>query len=291
MWGFDDTNVGGQLRVGTGICPPIKEGNERINGSMMCEGPAVFGGPTEFDVNRATLMVGRTRNDDKDCTPADRSLFVKGNVAIDGDVGTSQTLQIWSNANTGIKINGSVTAIDINGNTTIDAFGDAIFKIGTDGDTLSGRFGSADARPKPFDIKHPTKGNGHRLRYACIEGPEVGVYHRGRLRRGKEISLPYYWKDLVHVESITVQLQPVGAHQDIIVKRWDEQKIYLQSNGGLPIDCFYHVYGERKDINPLITEYEGKECFDYPDPNYKPGTVNPRYDDPAFSGPPNTITM
>ena len=162
MWGFDDTNVGGQLRVGTGICPPIKEGNERINGSMMCEGPAVFGGPTEFDVNRATLMVGRTRNDDKDCTPADRSLFVKGNVAIDGDVGTSQTLQIWSNANTGIKINGSVTAIDINGNTTIDAFGDAIFKIGTDGDTLSGRFGSADARPKPFDIKHPTKGNGHR---------------------------------------------------------------------------------------------------------------------------------
>ena len=27
MWGFDDTNVGGQLRVGTGICPPIKEGD------------------------------------------------------------------------------------------------------------------------------------------------------------------------------------------------------------------------------------------------------------------------
>ena len=22
------------------------------------------------------------------------------------------------------------------------------------------------------------------------------------------------------------------------------------------IDCFYHVYGERKDINPLIVEYE-----------------------------------
>ena len=184
------------------------------------------------------------------------------------------------------------TAIDINNGTVwVDAQGEAYFAVGTGGKTMSARFAESDGKPKPFDIKHPTKGKGHRLRYACIEGPEVGVYYRGRLRRGKEISLPYYWKNLVHVESITVQLQPVGAHQDIIVKRWDDEKIYLQSNGGLPIDCFYHVYGERKDINPLITEYEGNECFDYPDPNYKPGVANPRYDDPAFSGPPNTITM
>ena len=293
--GLDDLIVGGQLRVGAGLVPAIKEGDTRINGSAHLEGPVVMGAPNSgeggFGDNVGTLMIARTTNDDKDCTPADRSLFVKGNVAIDGDVGTSQTLQIWSNANTAIKINGSVTAIDINGKTTIDAFGNAVFAIGTDGDTLSGRFNTADGRPKPFDIKHPTKGNGHRLRYACIEGPEVGVYYRGRLRRGKEIVLPYYWKDLVHVESITVQLQPVGAHQDIIVKRWDEQKIYLQSNGGLPIDCFYHVYGERKDINPLITEYEGNSWKDYPDPNYQPDAENPRYDDPAFSGPPNTITM
>ena len=290
-WGMDDCIVGGQLRVGTGLVPAIKEGDDKINGSMHAEGPVVFGSPGAFDDNVSTLMIARTTNDDKDCTPADRSLFVKGNVAIDGDVGTSQTLQIWSNANTAIKINGSVTAIDINGKTTIDAFGDAKFAIGTGGMNLSTRFGQADDRPKPFDIKHPTKGNGHRLRYACIEGPEVGVYYRGRLRRGKEIVLPYYWKDLVHVESITVQLQPVGAHQDIIVKRWDEQKIYLQSNGGLPIDCFYHVYAERKDINPLIVEYEGDKWQDYPDPNFQPDAVNPRFDDPAWSGPPNTITM
>ena len=303
--GVDDLIVGGQLRVGTGICPAIKEGDTRINGSAHMEGPVVLGAPNKdvsgapgaiagFSDNFATLMVARTTNKDEDCDPADRSLFVKGNVAIDGDVGTSQTLQIWSNANTAIKINGSVTAIDINGKTTIDAFGDAVFATGTGGQKLSTRFGQADDRPKPFDIKHPTKGNGHRLRYACIEGPEVGVYHRGRLRRGKEISLPYYWKDLVHMESITVQLQPVGAHQDIIVKRWDEQKIYLQSNGGLPIDCFYHVYGERKDINPLITEYQGDSWKDYPDPNYNPDKVKYKdqtFTDPAFSGPPNTITM
>ena len=281
-WGFDDINCGGRLQVGTGIVPAIKEGDEKINGSMHAEGPAVFGGPTEFPDNFATLMVGRTKNDDKDCVPADRSLWVKGNVLIEGDTGTAQTLYIDSSRD---------TAIDINGKTKIDNKGDAVFAIGTSGKTLSARFVEADSKPKPFDIHHPSKGEGWRLRYACIEGPEVAVYHRGRLRRGKEIVLPRYWKDLVHINSITVQLQPVGAHQDIIIKRWDDEKIYLQSMGGMPIDCFYHVYAERKDINPLIIEYAGKDCFDYPDPNYKPGVANPRYDDPDFAGPPNTITM
>ena len=130
-------------------------------------------------------------------------------------------------------------------------------------------------------MEHPSLGKGHRLRYACIEGPEVGVYYRGRLRNKKEITLPNYWKDLVHVESISVQLQPIGAHQDIIVKRWDAEKIYLQSNG-LPIDCFYHVYAERKDVNALITEYEGASWQDYPDSKY--------YDDPQFKGVVNTKT-
>ena len=282
-WGFDDINCGGRLQVGTGIVPAIKEGDEKINGSMHAEGPVVFGDPVAFDDNVATLMVGRTKNDDKDCVPADRSLYVKGNTVIEGDDGTSSTLNITSSAGQAININ--------DGTVWINDEGEAYFRTGTSGKTLSARFVEADSKPKPFDIQHPSKGEGWRLRYACIEGPEVAVYHRGRLRRGKEIVLPRYWKDLVHINSITVQLQPVGAHQDIIIKRWDDEKIYLQSMGGMPIDCFYHVYAERKDINPLIIEYAGKDCFDYPDPNYKPGVANPRYDDPDFAGPPNTITM
>ena len=71
------------------------------------------------------------------------------------------------------------------------------------------------------------------------------------------------------------RLQPIGAHQDIIIKRWDDEKIYLQAKGGMPIDCFYHVYAERKDINPLVAEYEGKTWEDYPDP---------KANDPSYSG-------
>ncbi len=236
----------------------------------------------------ANLMVTRCFNDDRDCNTGaiKLSLLTEGNVRINGDKGKPKTLDIQSEAGKAIDIN--------NGTVWIDDKGEAMFKVGTDGDTLSGRFNTADGRPKPFDIKHPSK-EGWRLRYACIEGPEVGVYYRGRVRnRHNVIDLPSYWKDLVNVDSISVQLTPIGAHQNVIVKRWDENKIYLQAQGGMPVDCFFHVYAERKDINPLITEYEGESWKDYPDPNYNPELTPPAertFNDPAFSGPPNTITM
>ena len=52
-----------------------------------------------------------------------------------------------------------------------------------------------------------------------------------------------------------------------MVKRIDENKIYLQSNGGMPIDCFYHIYAERKDGEKLIAEYPGESPADYPGDN------------------------
>ena len=294
----DDIRAGGQIRVGSAaICPPIKEGDHKINGSMHAEGPVVFGEPGAEAKQRATLIINRTDNDDDDSLKpkeVPRSLHVNGNVEINGDDGKDgseeETLLIRSETTNAINIKSEGGfAVRINGHTWINDEGEAIFKTGTSGKTLSARFSEADAKPKAFDIKHPSREK-HRLRYACIEGPEVGVYVRGRVKNEKVIILPYYWKDLVHEDSITVQLQPIGAHQDIIVKRWDDEKIYLQSRGGMPINCFYHVYAERKDVNPLIVEYEGNECFDYPDPNYKPGVDNPNYKDPEFSGPPNTIT-
>jgi hypothetical protein len=117
------------------------------------------------------------------------------------------------------------------------------------------------------------------------------VYHRGRVKNEKVIILPSYWKDFVYIDSISVQLQPIGAHQDVIVKRWDDEKIYLQSKGGMPIDCFYHVYAERNDINPLITEYEGESCEDYPDPNHHKISEDERnYKDPEYATEQNIRT-
>ena len=250
---FDDVNIGGQLIIGTGVFRAIKSGWRRINGSAGIEGPVVIGNQEAFPANEATLMVGPTTNDDDECFPATSSLGVSGR---------------------------RPTAVKTRGNMYIT--GDLYVTGSVDCKStgrLEARHKAADASPKKFDIVHPSQ-EGMRLAHACIEGAEVAIYHRGRIRNEKEIILPDYWKDLVHINSISVQLQPIGAHQDIIIKRWDDEKVYLQAKGGMPIDCFYHVYAERKDINPLTVEYKGETWEDYPDPTAE---------DPKYAGQ-NTIT-
>ena len=250
----------GQLRVsGENKIPTVlKTGPKNIKHCAYIQGCLQVGAVNDFtpaSPQKGTVMIG------KDISPvgALNALAVKGNIHQTGKLFTST--------------------------------GDAIFAIGTGGLTLSARFSAADARPKPFDLKHPSK-EGWRLRHACIEGPEVGVYCRGRLKNQKVIKLPHYWKDLVHIDSISVQLQAIGAHQDIIVKRWDDENVYLQSQGGLPINCFYHIYAERKDINPLIVEYEGDTFNDYPDPNHHIIPEKERnYNDEKYRGDRNTITL
>jgi hypothetical protein len=115
------------------------------------------------------------------------------------------------------------------------------------------RYGS-----KSFLIDHPTK-PGMKLEYGCLEGPEHSVYCRGKVLNRDYIELPQEWTGLVDETTITVSLTPIGAHQDIIVKRMDENKVYLQSKGGMPIHCFYHIFGTRKDIPKLVTEYYEEE--------------------------------
>ena len=218
------------------------------------------------------------------------SLAIKadGNLTVAGDGKTANALRISGGS--------SVDTIHVTG----DMFVTGAVDCGNKG-KLAARFGAADGRPKPFDIEHPTKGKGHRLRYACIEGPEVGVYYRGRLKESNVIHLPYYWKDLVDENSITVQLQPIGSNQNLVIQEFNNEFIVIaedSTNTDLitdlsTIDCFYHVYGERKDINPLIVEYEGKTWQDYPDPNFDPNKVDEdkrTYTDPRFAGPPNTYT-
>ena len=237
---LDDVNVGGQLHVGTGVYPAIKEGKNKINGSAALEGPVVVGPPNTYGSTEATLMVGPLSNSDPDCPSAKHAL----------------------------KVTGPGQAVYVKGNMYVSGTVDCLST-----GRLEARHSTADRKPKLFDMPHPST-PGMRLAHACIEGPEVSVFYRGRCRNSKEIVLPSYWKDLVHTNSISVQLQPVGAHQDIIVKRWDDEKVYLQSKGGMPIDCFYHIYAERKDCGPLVVEYTGEEHTDRPEADHDyPNTV------------------
>jgi len=171
---------------------------------------------------------------DDACTP-----YYHSTAQIDG-------LQINSPGITGsgdITISGSVTASQVTAS----------------GITLTTR--------KPFDIPHPTK-PGYRLRHVCLEGPESGVYYRGRLTNSNVINLPDYWRGLVDAETITVTLTQIGSSQDLIVDsiEWGSQ-IKIKSGNASNIDCFFLVHAERADGEKLIVEYEGKSSDDYPGDN------------------------
>ena len=224
---------GKQLQVGAGEPKALGKGTDMVRGSAYIEGPLQVGDDEAFDEISATVMIGPETNTDTEEHPFD-SLVVEGHVTINnGNMHTSNLL--------GVTGQGCAWR-----NSTIN-----------------------QQSWKGFDIKHPTKEK-HRLRHICVEGPEAAVYCRGRVCNGNNvIDLPSYWKGLVDYESITVQLTCLGSHQNVIVKRISpmERKVYLQSQGGMPVDAFYHIMAQRKDVPNLVVEYEGKTPADYPGDN------------------------
>jgi len=244
-----DLVAGGQVKIGAGICPAIGEGLGKINGSLGVEGPAVVGAPLSFPIAMGTLMVGPLMNMDPNIKPP----IVPGALCAPGVPHNPYSLTV--NGDAAVFWNLDV-AMQIAAGTLVIAQLDVWAMCGVH--RLS--------QKKDFDMPHPTK-EGWRLRHVCPEGPSSDVYFRGRVTNKKEILLPSYWKGLVDWTTITVNLTPAGAHQNVIVKRVDEEKVYLQSNGGIPIDCYYHIYGTRADGERLIPEYEGLTISDYPGDN------------------------
>jgi len=253
-----DRRIGGQLICGTGLPIALGIGDRRINGSVLAEGPVVFGDPIHFPTIYATVMIGPLRNRDPDCTQP----FIPGSLSLP----LNNPYELCVSKNAAVMGN-----LDVN------------FGIQSGGDMMAGgdvfsQGGAHDlSAKKNFDIPHPTK-DGWRLRHTCPEGPSNDVYYRGRVTNKKEILLPSYWEKLVDWTTITVNLTPVGAHQNVIVKRIDKDKVYLQSHGGMPIDCFFHIFGTRADGERLISEYEGQTPADYPGNNDEYSVSGYHYD-------------
>lgn len=75
---------------------------------------------------------------------------------------------------------------------------------------------------------------------------EYDLFLRGKLVSSNEIDLPGEWVDIVDLRSITVSITPIGSRQNIIIKRIDTKKVYLE-NYGQPIECYYHIYANKKE--------------------------------------------
>ena len=118
---------------------------------------------------------------------------------------------------------------------------------------------------KLFDIPHPTKEN-MRLVHVSLEGPEAGVYHRGRLIDSNVIQLPDYWRGLVDAETITVHLTPHGCYQELYyeIGNWGSEIKVINNSGG-KIDCSYIIHAERKDVDKIVVEQPVEENKIYPE--------------------------
>jgi hypothetical protein len=147
-----------------------------------------------------------------------------------------------------LQTTGNVDAADANLTGNLSASGDV--------NATNGNFsGAVNAVIKNFDIEHPAKKEPWRLRYSVLEGPEIGVYLRGRLTNTNVIEMPYYWTDLVHEESITVSLTPIGNFGQYFIEKIEGNLVYVGSASGY-IDLYYIIIGERKDVKRLVVEYK-----------------------------------
>jgi hypothetical protein len=113
--------------------------------------------------------------------------------------------------------------------------------------------GSFAATTKSFLIDHPTK-PGKKLQHGSLEGPEHGVYIRGKLN-GTVIELPEYWTNLVDPDSITVQLTPIGQSQSLYVDKIEDNIVYIKNeNQDREPYCFYFIQAERTDVEKIEVE-------------------------------------
>lgn len=219
-----DTDIGTTKRlfVGDGNPEILGRDNQEISGSAYIEGPAVIGGFDSFEeiseYDSATVMISETKNSSISVKPL-YSLIVKTFAKIKGY----------------LRVDNTLSAQNILAQTIYTEV--------------------LRANIKNFQISHPSKENKY-LIHSCLEGPENGVYIRGRIQNQKVILLPDYWKNLVDLNTITVNLQPIGNFQNLIVKKITITEILIDSSDAAAIDCFYHIFAERIDVPKLKIEID-----------------------------------
>jgi hypothetical protein len=147
-------------------------------------------------------------------------------------------------SNTGASISGSLI---VSGSGAIADFTNTTEVIVGDLLTISGSIfvnGTLDAATKNFKIDHPTM-EGYYLVHSSLEGPERGIYYRGKLKTSDTIHLPDYWKDLpVDETDISVQLTAIGNACQHFVKSVSKETIEVGCDCGKP-HCYFIVHAQR----------------------------------------------
>ena len=176
-----------------------------------------------------------------------------GNFAI-GATSASSKLAV----NGGVAVGGSYTGVSAPSNGMVIQG-----NVGIGTSSVSGYYalqvnGSIQGSYKSFVIDHPTKEK-KQLVHASLEGPEIGVYFRGK-NTTDTITMPDYWDGLVDLDSMTVELTAIGGNQSLFVASMESNgDVVVGSNTDEPLNYYYVIYGERKDIDKLAIEVDIEE--------------------------------
>jgi len=204
---------------------------------LTVNGPAYFGAVPAIGIDRATVSVGPPLGlglpFSMEVTGATNFIGPHTQVGTIQVVGAATKLAIDTSA--AVKIN-TGACVEASAHTTAGKnLTAAPVTSATQVKAPLGTFAAVSAPFKQFNIQHPTKKD-YRLTYACIEGPEFGVYYRGKTKDKVCSSL--------HVKSISDN-QIIVGHQCT------------------DLEYFYHVTAERKDIGDLVVEYKGSDDMEY----------------------------
>ena len=229
-----DLFVGKRFFVGLGKPELLGRGDKEVRGSSYIEGPTITGDPTRFSPQVAQAGPGGPEYE-VGVTMASQNHNDEHLTGVDKPPFYAFFARVYARIAEYLKVDTFIITKTLKAKII---YSEVIM-----------------AKVKNFVIPHPTK-EGKNLVYACLEGPENGVYVRGRLRNSTRIELPDYWRDFVSTESITVSITPAGAHQNIIIRGVYNTHIELQSMEPFPIHCHYHVFAERRDVKKLKTEVD-----------------------------------
>jgi len=95
-------------------------------------------------------------------------------------------------------------------------------------------------------IDHPIDKNKY-LVHACLEGPEAGVYYRGKSKIVNNDFVKIILPDYVHLlaTEFTIQITALGSHNSFYTSKIQKGKFKVYGKNG---KFFWHVHGMRNSV-------------------------------------------
>ena len=160
--------------------------------------------------------------------------------SIGGGLFTSSSLATGGGGTPG----GSNTQVQFNDGGSFGGDSDLVWNSTTNALTING---TLNATRKSFVVNHQ-KIDDHNLVHGSLEGPEFGVYIRGKIENDNKVALPDYWEWLVDWDTISVHITPIGYHiLPLYFKEIKDNYVYVNKK----TNFYYYICVERKDVEKL----------------------------------------